>query len=227
MPVFNLFAAFLFGFLSFLSPCILPLLPGYLSFLAGSNTVLSRYHIIQNAAGFVLGFSIVFISMGALASSFGQLLTEHQVLLTRLAGIIIILFGLHLSELLPFHLLLKQRQWQKPLKISGWPGAFLLGLSFATGWTPCVGPVLASILILASNSDTLGQGILLLSAYAAGLAVPFLLSAAGITLVYQRIQSARRFLPYINAVSGGLLITMGIMFLTGKWQQLASFLIIN
>jgi len=223
--------AFLFGLLSFLSPCVLPLLPGYLSFLAGSgaggNEAPPRYRVMQNAAFFVLGFSVIFIGMGALASGFGQFLAGHRVLLMRLGGVIIILFGLHLSELLPLRFFQQQRQWRKPPGIKGAPGSFLLGLSFAAGWTPCVGPVLASILALAGSSDTLDQGVFLLSAYAAGLAVPFLLAAAGITPLYQRLQATGRLLPYVNAVSGGLLIVMGIMLLTGKWQQFASFLLVN
>jgi len=216
--------ALLFGGLSFLSPCVLPLLPGYLSFIAGTDltgaALPSRRRALWNSTGFVLGFSVLFIGLGAAASSAGQWLSSNQSWLTQAAGVIIIIFGLHISEILPVKLFYRQVKWQPASRLTGWLGAFLLGLSFAAGWTPCVGPVLASILLLAANTGTLGQGVLLLTLYSLGLAIPFLLAALGIGSVHRWLARMKQALPYINAVSGGLLIGMGVLLLLGLWDKL-------
>ena len=154
-----------------------------------------------------------------MAGSMGQWLVNYRPLLLKLAGVIILLFGLHISEIFTLHFLLKQAKWQAP-RLSGRLGAFLLGVSFAVGWTPCVGPVLASILLLASSSQTYYRGIILLTAYTLGLGIPFILAALGIGSVHKWLQKVRWLLPYINATSGGLLIAMGILLLTGVWQKL-------
>jgi len=216
--------ALLFGGLSFLSPCVLPLLPGYLSFIAGTDltgaALPSRRRAVWNSTGFVLGFSVLFIGLGAAASSAGQWLSSNQSWLTQVAGVIIIIFGLHISEILPIKLFYRQVKWQPARRLTGWLGAFLLGLSFAAGWTPCVGPVLASILLLAANAETLAQGVTLLTFYSLGLAIPFLLAALGIGSVHRWLGRMKQALPYINAVSGGLLIAMGLLLLLGLWDKL-------
>lgn len=220
----NALTAFLFGGLSFLSPCVLPLLPGYLSFIAGTDITAaegpSRCRALWNSTGFVLGFSLLFVGLGAAASGAGQWLAGNQALLTKGAGVIIIIFGLHISEILPVKLFYRQAGWQPARRFTGWFGAFLLGMSFAAGWTPCVGPVLASILLLAANTQTLYQGVALLIWYSLGLAVPFLLAALGIGVVHRWLGKMNKALPYINAVSGGLLIAMGVLLLLGLWDRL-------
>lgn len=220
--------AFAFGLLSFLSPCVLPILPGYFSLILGGGGLSeapSRQKALVNGLGFVLGFTVIFVAMGAAASSAGRLLVEHQALLTRLAGLVIIIFGLHISEIMPIKLFMRSAGGPQNKNISGWPGTFLLGMSFSIGWTPCVGPVLASILILAGNSATLEQGIILLGAYSLGLGIPFLLAALSIGTIYNWMKKANRVLPYINAVSGGLLIAIGILFLLGLWNRIVLYLI--
>ncbi|MBF7084487.1 cytochrome c biogenesis protein CcdA [Desulfallas sp. Bu1-1] len=216
--------AFLFGLLSFLSPCVLPLLPGYLSFIAGTNiagqSVPSRRRALWNSTGFVLGFSVLFIAMGAAASGVGQWLVRNQELLMRAAGVIIIIFGLHISELLPVRIFYREARWHPGKGLPGWPGAFVFGLSFAAGWTPCVGPVLTTILLLAGSSETMKQGVLLLVFYSLGLAIPFVLAALGIGWIHRRLAGLTRVLPYANAISGGLLIAMGILLLAGLWNRL-------
>ncbi|AGL00700.1 cytochrome c biogenesis CcdA family protein [Desulfoscipio gibsoniae] len=220
--------AFVFGGLSFLSPCVLPLLPGYLSFIAGTDitgaAAPSRRRAMWNSTGFVLGFSVLFVSLGAAASSAGQWLISNQTLLKQAAGIIIIIFGLHISEILPIKLFYRQVKWQPAQRFTGWLGAFFLGLSFAAGWTPCVGPVLASILLLATNTQTLYQGVTLLIWYSMGLAIPFLLAALGIGFVHSWLGKMNKVIPYINAVSGGLLIAMGVLLLLGLWDRLVLLL---
>lgn len=219
----NAAVAFLFGLLSFFSPCVLPLLPGYFSLIlggAGFSAPYSRRRALAGGTAFVLGFSAVFVALGATAGSAGQLLVQHQAVLMKLAGVFIIVFGLHVSELLTIKPLLRQFKGTSSSKLSGWPGAFLVGMSFAVGWTPCVGPVLASILVLAGSTATLGQGVLLLAAYSLGLGVPFLLAAPGIGSINKWMSRAGKILPYVNAASGGLLIAMGILLLTGMWNRI-------
>lgn len=225
MSLLNAGTAFLFGLLTFLSPCVLPLLPGYFSYIAGmdrgTGTVPDRRRLVLNSTGFVLGFGVLFIGMGAAASGVGQWLNQNRVLLTQMAGLIIIILGMHVSGLLPIKFLYRQIGWQPGLKMSGWPGAFVLGLSFAAAWTPCVGPVLASILLLAGGSETMAQGVALLSFFTVGLAVPFMLAAFAADRIFRVLDKMQRFMPYINAVSGGLLIAMGLLLLLGIWDRLA------
>lgn len=224
--VLNSGVAFLFGLLSFLSPCVLPLLPGYLSFITGSNVgnagTPSRNAAVRNSVGFILGFSILFIAMGAAASGLGQWLVKNQLILSRAAGVVIIVFGLHISEIIPVKLFYRQTGWRLGQGATGWAGAFAFGMSFAAGWTPCVGPVLASILLLAGSTQTLGQGILLLTIYSLGLAIPFMAAALGIGFIHKGLLKLTRVLPFINAISGGLLIAMGILLITGQWNKLVS-----
>jgi len=226
MSWLNAGTAFLFGLLTFLSPCVLPLLPGYFSYIAGmdrgTGTVPDRRRrLILNSTGFVLGFGVLFIGMGAAASGVGQWLNQNRVLLTQMAGLMIIILGLHVSGLLPIKFLYRQIGWQPRLNISGWPGAFVLGLSFAAAWTPCVGPVLASILLLAGGSETMVQGVALLSFFTLGLAVPFMVAAFAADRIFRVLERMQRFMPYINAISGGLLIAMGLLLLLGIWDRLA------
>ena len=173
---------------------------------------------------FVLGFALVFVIMGAVAGTAGKALVQYQVVLARVAGVVIIVFGLHISELIPLKPLM--RQFSGGTRFAAVrPGGFLLGMSFAVGWTPCVGPVLASILLLAGSTATAGQGVLLLGLYSLGLGAPFLVAALGIGAVHKWMQKAGKILPYVNAISGGLLIAMGVLLLTGLWNKLILYFI--
>ncbi len=226
LTIFNAGVAFAFGFLSFLSPCVLPLLPGYLFYIAGREAgdgqPVYRSRVVRNSIVFVLAFSLLFMAMGAAASGIGQWLNQHREPLTRAAGAVMIIFGLHVSEVLPLKVLYRQARWLPTRHFSGWPGAFIMGLSFAAAWTPCVGPVLASILLLAGRTETVGQGMALLGFYSLGLAVPFVLAAAGAGFVHRWLEKKSTVLPYVNAVSGGLLMAMGVLLLAGLWDGLAA-----
>jgi len=244
--------AFLFGLIAFLSPCVLPLLPGYFSYIAGTSSqpgaVPDRRLLLVNSTGFVLGFSVLFIGLGAAASGAGQWLNQNRILLTQIGGVIIFVLGLHVSGLLPISFLYRQFGWRpgmggetgvvkakmdhgshlpgSPGRVKsagppGWLGAFVLGLSFAAAWTPCVGPVLASILLLAGSTETMLQGVALLTCFALGLALPFMIMAIVAGGIFRILGRLQKLLPYINAVSGGLLMAMGILLLLGAWDKLA------
>ena len=175
--------AFLAGLLSFLSPCVLPLVPAYLSFLAGVNlealkaggSAEIRWRSLRSALGFVLGFSFIFIALGASATFIGHWLLSHSVALARVSGILLMVLGLHVSGLVTIPWLMREKRFQPSQRPLSFLGAFVVGMAFAFGWTPCVGPILAGILALASTRETIFQGILLLGIYSAGLGLPFLL----------------------------------------------------
>jgi cytochrome c-type biogenesis protein len=220
----SLAAAFAAGLLSFLSPCILPLLPGYFTFLAGSELGAitakeqgaTRRRLFLSTVFFVLGFSFVFVLMGASASFLGGLVSAFSGWLRIIGGIIIILMGIHVSGLFRIRLLDTERRLhsaKRPLRAAG---AFLVGMAFAAGWTPCIGPILGSLLIVAGSRETVGQGTGLLALYAAGLALPFLVLAAFAHRLIAFIKGAVRFMPHINALAGILLILMGIILLFNK-----------
>jgi cytochrome c-type biogenesis protein len=224
----GLLASFVAGLLSFLSPCILPLVPAYLGFLSGMSILgdggqAQTGRIVVRAAAFVVGFSCVFIALGASASLAGRLVSEHLTLLSRLSGLVIIALGLHLSGVLRFAGLMREVRFDMSSRPAGILGAFVIGLAFGFGWTPCVGPVLASILLMSGASDTVGQGTMLLAAYAAGIGVPFLLAAAFSGPVLRGIGRMKRFLPLVEKVMGaaliatGLLVFFGLMPAVGNW----------
>jgi cytochrome c-type biogenesis protein len=186
----SLFAAFVAGVLSFVSPCVLPLIPGYLSYISGLSldemqgsaqgeaaAAAARRRVIVASLFLVLGFSVVFVSLGAAASAVGQFLLERLRLLSKIAGAVVILFGLHTMGVLRIDWLYSEKRVQVERKPTGAIGAFLVGLAFAFGWTPCIGPILAGILAIAATQDTIGKGVQLLAVYSLGLGVPFLLTA--------------------------------------------------
>src|SRR5450759_2232378 len=180
-------AAFVAGLLSFLSPCVLPLVPGYVSLISGatvedlqSSDRRMLRTVMLHSITFVLGFSVVFIALGAVATSVGQFANEYHSLLTKIAGVIIIVFGLHLTGLLKIKALYADKRLHDVKGGSSALGAFFVGFAFAFGWTPCIGPILAGILTLAAAEETVTKGMLLLAVYSAGLAVPFLLTSLGV-----------------------------------------------
>jgi cytochrome c-type biogenesis protein len=225
--------AFGAGIISFLSPCVLPLVPPYLSYMAGVSleqmTAMDRsrtvhHRIMITAILFVLGFSTVFVLLGATASVFGALVRAYLPLLGQLAGLVIILMGLHFIGIFQFSIL--HREWrphvQKPASL--W-GAYVMGLAFAFGWTPCIGPVLGTILAKAANDATLSQGALLLGVYAAGLGLPFMLTA-GLTQPFARFMVPfKKQARLIERIMGVLLVITGIAFLSDGFSRLSYWLL--
>jgi cytochrome c-type biogenesis protein len=224
-------AAFFAGVLSFLSPCVLPLVPGYVSLISGSSIealqtdeprILKR--VMLSSLWFVLGFSIVFILLGAAATGVGRITHEYHKVLTWMAGLVIVVFGLHLTGIWRIKVLYAdKRMHQVKGGASGW-GAFVVGFAFAFGWTPCIGPILATILTFAAAEETVLKGTLLLGVYSVGLAVPFLLTALGIERFLRFYGRFRRHLHAVEVGSGVLLMAIGVLVLTRHFTVLASSL---
>lgn len=230
----SLFAAFSAGLLSFISPCVLPLVPSYLSYITGLSVenlakVEERERfksaILLNALLFIAGFSTVFIAFGASASLIGQVLYEYQDLIRKIGGILIIVFGLYLLGILKLNIFMTERRLMhfesRPV---GYLGSFLIGTAFAAGWTPCVGPVLGTILAYASTTDSMSSGVMLLSAYSFGLGLPFFLAAFGMDTFLSYFKNLRAYLGGVSYVSGGLLILVGVMIFTDSVTLFTSFL---
>lgn len=224
-------AAFFAGLISFLSPCVLPLVPGYVSMISGAGVEelkspqgqLMR-RVMVNSIGFILGFSVVFVALGAAATEIGQVLGIYKHTLARVAGVVIILFGLHLTGLFKIKALYTDARLHS-VKGSSTPlGAFAIGFAFAFGWTPCLGPILSAILTIAGEQDTVGRGILLLAVYSLGLAVPFLLTSL---LMERFLRFYNRFRSYMHAIevgSGGLMIGLGVLLLIGRFTLISNWL---
>src|SRR5256885_500948 len=224
-------AAFVAGLLSFLSPCVLPLVPGYISLISGTGVEELRVgdqrllrSVLFHSAMFILGFSIVFISLGAVATSVGQLLGQYHRFFVYLAGIVIIVFGLHLTGIFKIKALYADKRIHSTSTKSTAIGAFVVGFAFAFGWTPCIGPILATILTFAAEQDTVAKGILLLAIYSAGLAVPFLLTSLGIDRFLSFYGRFRRHLHTVEVASGVLLIVIGALVLTRHFTVLSGYL---
>ena len=224
--------ALLAGLVSFLSPCVLPLVPGYISMLSGTSMdelrgsvdrALAR-RIFGNSIAFVIGFSVVFVALGASASEVGNFLLTRRTIFNIVAGAIIIIFGLHLTGLVRIPFLYRSASIQTGGKQRGSTGAFLLGFAFAFGWTPCIGPILAGILALAATRDSLGQGMVLLAVYSAGLAVPFLLTSLGLSQFLKFYGRFRRHLQAVEVASGILLIALGVLIAFNKFTVLSGYL---
>jgi cytochrome c-type biogenesis protein len=226
-------AVFLAGLVSFLSPCVLPLAPPYLTFLAGATldemTDRSigagvRRRALILAALFVAGFATVFVALGATASALGQLIRQHLDLLGAAAGLLIIVMGLHFLGLFRVTLFYREARWHGP-RSSGPVAAYLMGLAFAFGWTPCIGPVLAAVLAVAGHEGSVGQGALLLALYSAGLGVPFLLAAFAMGPFIAFLKRFRAHLGTVEKVMGAALVITGIAFLTGTMTNLSFWLL--
>jgi len=221
--------AFLGGVFSFLSPCVLPLVPGYISLMSGVSVEKLKTDeqgaaraVALQATIFVLGFSVVFIAMGASASAVGAFLNEYRSVLLKIAGAIIILFGVFLLGLLKLPFLYREKRYHGDVG-RGKVGTFLLGFSFAFGWTPCIGPILGALLALAATKDTVGQGVLLLTVYSLGLGVPFLLTALGLNKFLAFYQGFRRYLVWVERAAGVLLIAIGILVVTNQLNWLSRY----
>ncbi len=219
--------AFLGGLLSFLSPCVLPLVPSYIGFLTGLTIEEMgdrRRWAVLHALFFVAGFSLVFIAMGAGATQLGAALKYNKLWLARAGGVLVIFFGLYSLGVLRIRALDQERRLHLNRKPMGFLGSTLVGMTFAAGWTPCIGPVLGSILLMAGTSSDLQRGVILLAAYSAGLAVPFLLVAVALDAFRDWFQRFRRWMPWVQRISGGILIVIGVLLVTGEFSRLVSVL---
>ena len=222
------FLAFGAGFISFLSPCVLPLIPGYISYISGESLgdiVEKQKKIILKTVLFSLGFSLVFISFGATASLIGNILLENSNTLRIIAGIIIIIFSLQLIGILNLNFLNQEKRFQTKNYSNNLFFPVLVGAAFGFGWTPCIGPVLGSILTLAAVESSIGKGILLLSFYSLGLAIPFILSGYGISKFLEFSKNFRKNIKIVSVTGGVILLITGILILTNKLQALGYFIL--
>ena len=223
-------AAFLAGLVSFLSPCVLPLVPGYVSLISGAGVeelkapesrLLSR--VMLNSVGFILGFSVVFVTLGAISTEVGQVLARYKSVLGQVAGIVIIVFGLHLTGLFKIKALYTDARLHSVKGGSTAWGSFVIGFAFAFGWTPCVGPILAVILGLAATQNSVVKGIGLLAIYSLGLAVPFLLTSLGIERFLKFYSRFRSHMHALEVASGALLIVLGGLLVLGRFAVIARY----
>ena len=225
------------GLASFLSPCVLPLVPPYLGYLGG--TTLGQMtdekgidrdvwrRVVISSLFFVLGFSAVFIGLGAGASAFGQLIQTYKRELAMVAGVVIIIFGLHFLGILRIPLLYSEARYHAEAKSASYLGAYVIGLAFAFGWTPCVGPILATVLALAADKGSMSTGISMRAAYSLGLGIPFILAAVAITPFLGFMHRFRRHLGTMEKVMGVVLVITGLLFLTGSLNWFGQWLIEN
>jgi cytochrome c-type biogenesis protein len=223
----GIFISFIAGVLSFLTPCVLPLVPGYISFMSKQSLKDLRSakgirrlnpHVLLTSLSFILGFSVVFIAFGAAASALGQTLASYKHILIRAGGVIIIILGLHVAGVFKLMSLYKEKRMTGPVEAGGPIRAFLLGLAFAFGWTPCIGPILGGILTLALSEDTLSRGVMLLVFYSAGLAVPFLLTAILIDEFFKVFNRIKNHFRKIEIGAGVLLVIMGLFMVLNQFE---------
>jgi cytochrome c-type biogenesis protein len=224
-------AAFLAGLVSFLSPCVLPLVPGYVSLISGVGVEQLKTQesqllrkVMLNSVAFILGFSVVFIALGAVATEVSQMLARYRSTLAQVAGVVIILFGLHLTGVFKIKALYTDARLHSVKGGSTAWGAFVIGFAFAFGWTPCVGPVLTVILTFAAAQDSITKGVMLLAIYSMGLAVPFLITALGVERFLKFYSRFRAHMHAIEVASGVLLIGLGILLVLGRFTIISNYL---
>ncbi|HLT03195.1 MAG TPA: cytochrome c biogenesis protein CcdA [Geminicoccaceae bacterium] len=231
LSLIGLLTAFAAGVVSFLSPCVLPLVPGYVSFVAGrsledlSGDDAPRLQAATLAATFVLGFTVVFVALGASATALGNLLLSYRYELGIVAGVIVILFGLHLLGLTPLGLMNREARFYLDPGGGRVASAFVLGLAFAFGWTPCIGPVLGAILTLSASTADVAKGSLLLTVYSLGLGLPFLLAALFTGTLLARLKALGRAGRNLQRAAGALLVVMGLLMVTGRLEVVAYWLL--
>lgn len=225
----GIFIAFTAGIFSFLSPCVLPLVPSYLTFVTGMSLEdlqegVNRKATFMHSMLFVVGFSTIFILLGASASFLGQFLRQYELLIARIGGVIIIILGLHLAGVFRLTPLMREKRIHLADKPAGYLGTLGVGMAFGAGWTPCIGPILGAILTYGMTQETMWAGVGLLSVYSLGLAVPFLIASLALDWFLQTFKRFRRWIPVVEKASGVLLIFLGILLLTGQFTVLASYL---
>ena len=222
--------AFAAGFLSFISPCVLPLVPSYLTYITGvsfnelaDGKAKVRWVTLSHSLLFIVGFSTIFILMGASASYLGQLLVRHQYWVMKAGGVLIIILGIHFTGLINLPFLQMEKRFELGKKPIGYLGSFVVGLIFAAGWTPCIGPILSAILLYASTSKNFTTGIFLLAVYSLGLGIPFLLASLAFNSFLTAFGRIKRYLRVMTMVSGFFLIAIGILFLTDTFREINAF----
>ena len=225
--------AFSAGLLSFVSPCVLPLVPSYITYITGvSFKELTdaearsklRWATIFHSLFFIMGFSLIFILMGASASYLGQLLAQYQYWIMKAGGVLIILLGIHFTGIINIPFLQMEKRFEMRKKPLGYLGSFLVGVAFAAGWTPCIGPILSTILIYASTTKSFTTGVLLLTYYSIGLGIPFFLSSLAFNSFLSAFDKIKGYMRVITIISGLFLIAIGILFLTDTFSEINSYL---
>lgn len=229
----SMFIAFTAGMLSFVSPCVLPLVPSYISYItglsvdelnSGANSNRVRWITLSNSVMFIAGFSTIFIAFGASATFMGQVMLEYQDLIRQIGGLIIVVFGLYILGLLKLNFLSSEKRFHFTKKPAGLIGSFLVGIGFAAGWTPCVGPILGTILLYASTSDSVLTGVNLLMFYSMGLGLPLLIISLGINKFIVGYKKINRYMGVVTKVSGIFLLAVGIMIMTNSFTIITAFL---
>ena len=221
--------AFGAGFLSFFSPCLLPMIPAYIMYITGvdmeDDISKVRMTALMRTLGFVLGFTVIFMIMGSSASFLGRVFIQNKTVFFRISGILIILFGLNMMGVLNLRILGMEKRVKSPKKVTSWFSSILMGMAFAAGWTPCFGPVLASILVFAGTSATVSKGMLLLFVYSVGMAIPFLMTALFINVFINWLAKAEKFLKYMPYISGIILVIFGLLIFFDKMMSISSLLL--
>jgi cytochrome c-type biogenesis protein len=231
----SLLAAFAAGFLSFVSPCVLPLIPGYISFISGASMdemrggavtapTTTRAQIFLTSLAFVIGFSLVFVALGASATAVGKFMFARLPLLSKIAGVVLIIFGLHTMGVFRLALLDTEKRVQTERKPAGPLGAMLVGIAFAFGWTPCIGPILGGILAIAGSKDSVWEGVALLAVYSLGLGIPFLITSLAINQFFAAAKRIRKYYHAIELASGALLVVIGLLIVSGQLTIITRFL---
>jgi cytochrome c-type biogenesis protein len=233
LPETSLITAFLAGFLSFISPCVLPLVPSYLMYLSGlsfrqlahstEHTVVKQV-VVMNAMLFICGFAAVFIAFGASASVLGQVLLNHQDAIRKVGAILIMILGVHVSGMVKLTWLMTERRLHLTARPVSPLASFLIGGTFAAGWTPCVGPILGTMLLYAATTDTLVDGVILLAFYSLGLGVPLLIASLAVNRFVSLFQRMKTYLPLVSGISGIFLIMMGMVMYLDRLSLLTAFL---
>ena len=230
----TLITAFGAGVLSFVSPCVLPLVPPYLGFLAGvsldeltgtNDQKAARAQVFRSSLAFVLGFATIFIALGAAATLIGQVLRQYIAYFAPVAGVIVIIMGLHFLGVFKISLMFREARFHVERKPAGMVGAYLVGLAFALGWTPCIGPILGTIMAVAATEDTVYQGVLLLTFYTAGLGLPFLAAALFAGPFLRFMKDFRRHMGMVERVMGVFLVVTGVLFITGHMASFSFWLL--
>ncbi len=233
MENIGIVTAFVFGLLSFVSPCVLPIVPGYISFISGftleemkdgASRKAAMRGIVLNSLFFIMGFTLVFVILGATATTVGKILNENLELVSKIAGGLIVVFGLHMAGAFKLNFLNYEKRFHLQNKKFGVLGSFLIGTAFAFGWTPCIGPVLAGILLVAAQQDTVLKGMILLGSYSLGLGIPFFLTGISINLFFGFFNKVKKYFHAIEIVGGGLLVVLGILIFTGYLTVVAGYI---
>ncbi len=234
MEKVSLLMAFGGGLLSFFSPCVLPVIPSYISYITGisfedltgeQDRRRIRMVTLENSLLFIAGFSFVFILLGASSSFLGSVLFDYQEAVRKIGGVLIVIMGCYIAGILKIGFLTRDKRLHLRNKPAGLLGSFLVGIAFAAGWTPCIGPILGSILLYAGTAGSVASGIELLTAYALGLGLPFLLTSLAINTALSYFKRVRRYMRAVSVVSGLFLVVMGILLFTGKFTMISQYLV--